>query len=390
MFDYLQIYEPRERLLVGSVDALLGGLMAPTRLLPRRPPQGPPQRILLLRLERIGDLLMTMAALEAVRERAPAATIHLVVGSWNAAVADLLPWVDSYETLDASWLSRHASGNSPAALAGRAWGWRANRFDLAMNFEPDIRSNLLTRLSGAPRRVGFRSGGGASLLTDAVDYDPSQHSATNLVRLVDTALPATAPQAPKAPACLRVPDAARDQANALLRGMPQHAVKVGMHVGGGRAVKQWDPERFAEVAGRVSRKHKAAIVFTGTSDERPLVNRTIARLPPDIPFTNLAGEMALDVFAAVLEQLSLLVTGDTGPMHLAAAVRTPVVAIFGPSDPVRYGPLADRARVLTADLWCRPCNRIRRPPERCAAGIPDCLNAISVETVVDAVSDVLG
>src|SRR6476620_5366414 len=91
--------------------------------------------------------------------------------------------------------------------------------------------------------------------------------------------------------------------------------------------------------------------------------------------------------AAIVQQLDVLVTGDTGPMHLAAAVGTPIVAIFGPSDPRRYGPLSKRARVITADLWCRPCNRVRIPPARCSAGVPDCLNFIGVDTVVGAAND---
>lgn len=389
MFDYLQIYEPTERLLVGCADTALGALAAPLRVLPRRRPTAPPGRILLLRLERIGDLLMAMPALEAMRERARDATIHLVVGSWNAAVAELLPWIDSHETLDAPWLARHTGGNTMRALARRAWSWRARKFDLALNFEPDIRSNLLLGLSGAPRRVGFRSGGGKSLLTDAFDYDPRRHTAANLRRLVDAALPATGQTALATHPRLRIPAAARQQADVLLRNT-RRSLMIGIHVSGGRAIKQWPLDRFVEVALRLAREHQATIVFTGAQEDRPLVEQVIAALPSDVPRCNVVGDATLQVAAAVLEQLDLFITGDTGPMHLAAAVGTPIVAIFGASDPVRYGPLADHARVVTANLWCRPCNRIRRPPARCTVGAPDCLNAVSVDAVINAASDLLG
>ena len=93
--------------------------------------------------------------------------------------------------------------------------------------------------------------------------------------------------------------------------------------------------------------------------------------------------------AAVLEQLRLLITGDTGPMHLATAVGTPTVAVFGPSDPRRYGPVTDRARVVVTDLWCRPCNRVRRPPQRCSHGTPDCLARVSVEQVMSAADELI-
>ena len=99
---------------------------------------------------------------------------------------------------------------------------------------------------------------------------------------------------------------------------------------------------------------------------------------------DLVGQTSLTDLAAVLTRLAVLITGDTGTMHLAAAVDTPIVAIFGLSDPARSGPLTPRAIVVHGDLWCRPCGRNRLPPQRCAAGTPDCLTIVSTEAVVDA------
>ena len=107
-------------------------------------------------------------------------------------------------------------------------------------------------------------------------------------------------------------------------------------------------------------------------------------LPGHVRHIDLAGDAPLVDLAAVLARLSLLVTADTGPMHLAAAVGTPVVGIFGPSDPVRYAPLTPRSAVVHTDLWCRPCNRMRRPPQRCANGTPDCLTRVGIDAVVAA------
>jgi ADP-heptose:LPS heptosyltransferase len=97
----------------------------------------------------------------------------------------------------------------------------------------------------------------------------------------------------------------------------------------------------------------------------------------------------LVTLSAVLESLDLLVTGDTGPMHLAAAVDTPVVALFGPSNPARYGPQASRQRVVRIDLPCAPCGQVRLPPERCRGHVPDCLDGISVAAVVAAANELL-
>jgi ADP-heptose:LPS heptosyltransferase len=390
VFSHLQIYDSRERLMVGCADALLR-VAAASRPPPRRPTGDLPREILILRLERIGDLLMTLGAIEAVRARAPGARVHLVVGSWNASLAALLPGIDSYETLNVPWLARGDRAASTGLLVRTAWSWRARGFDLALNFEPDIRSNFLLALSGAPQRVGFSSGGGGAFLTSALSYIPSAHTAANNARLVDTALPVVAgtveagARFPRLP----VPDVARHEARRLLGDMAGGRRLVGLHASAGRQIKQWHPDRFAQVATRLARGHGATIVLTGTPEDKPLIARITSALPADVTALDVAGSMSLPVFAGLLEQLSLFVTCDTGPMHLAAAVNTPVVAVFGPTDPVRYGPLTERTRVLTADLWCRPCNRVRRPPARCVGDVPDCLNGIDVETVCRAADELL-
>ncbi len=109
-----------------------------------------------------------------------------------------------------------------------------------------------------------------------------------------------------------------------------------------------------------------------------------AKLPDDVAIIDLAGELELPILGAVLERCLVFITGDTGPMHLAAAVGTPTVAVFGPSDPARYAPISTRHRVVRIDLPCAPCNRVRLPPERCQGHTPDCLEGVTVDAVVRA------
>jgi ADP-heptose:LPS heptosyltransferase len=124
-------------------------------------------------------------------------------------------------------------------------------------------------------------------------------------------------------------------------------------------------------------------------DDRPLVDAVKADVQAGVCCLDLVGRVDLVTLAAVLERATLLVTGDTGPMHLAAALDVPVVAIFGPSDPARWGPFSERARVVRVPLPCSPCNRIRRPPARCLGHVPDCLAAVSAEAVYDAAAAAL-
>ena len=387
----------RERWAVGLADLALAPLGWLGRLQRRGRQPAAPDTVLLLRLERIGDLLMTRDAIGAVRERVPDARIDLVVGSWNEAVARLLPGVDRVETLDAAWLARDRRSRGLPTLMRRAWSWRRQRYDLGINFEGDIRSNVLLWLSGASRRAGFGMAGGAPLLTDPVAYNPRAHVAANSMALVERALgpegsTATPDRRPPAGSSrLSLPAEARVRAADLL-GLPVAGGTpplVGIHASGGREIKQWEPARFAEVASTLGRSRGATIVLTGSAADRLLVNRVAALLPADVRCIDLAGRVDVVGLAAVLERLDVLVTADTGPMHLAAAVGTPLVALFGPSDPARWGPLSPSPHIVRIDLPCSPCSRIRRPPARCVGHIPDCLAGISVARVCEAVVEVL-
>ena len=379
----LHIYDPRERALVAAGDAVLSALTAVARPFRRRRRPHHPGRILLLRLERIGDLLMALPGIADVRAAAPDAEIDLVVGSWNAEVAGAVPAVSSVRVLDAPWLAREQSGVSVMAMVKAATGWRQRRYDLAINLEPDVRSNALLALSGARWTAGYRSAGGGALLDQALDYEPREHTADNARRLVQAVLggPAAAPAQ-----WLTVPDAHAREAAALLAGR-EHPI-VAMHAPGGRLVKQWDPEHFATVARQLAETRGATLVLTGSAADAGLVAQVKRALPAD-RVVDISGTTSLLTVAAVLQRCDLMITGDTGPMHLAHAVGTPIVAVFGPSDPRRYAPRGARDRIVRVDLPCAPCNRIRLPPARCTGHIPDCLALIAPDRVLGAALAIL-
>jgi len=387
VFDDLQIYDWRERWAVGLADAGLRALAAPSRLA-RSPGSGaPPRRVLVLRLERIGDLLMTHEALVLLRSRLPSAEIDLVVGSWNEPLAHAMAVAARVEPLDAPWLARDGPGAAWTRLRARAQGWRGRGYDLAINFEPDIRGNLLLWWSGAARRVGYFTGGGGALLTDAAAYDPALHTHDNAMRLVGLATPGAATTLSPSPR-LQLPEAAHERARGLL-APAAGALCVGIHASGGRPVKQWHAGRFAEVATALGREYRATVVLTGAPTDAVVVREVEAGIPAGVRVLNLCGRGDVLDLAAVLERLAVFVTGDTGPMHLAAAVGTPVVALFGPSVPARYAPRSAVSRVVRVDLPCSPCNRIRLPPDRCRGRVPDCLDGISADHVIDVTRKLL-
>ena len=381
----LQIYDSRERALVRLADAAL----TPLGWLRRAPAAAPVRRVLLLRLERIGDLLMVLDAIADARAAWPDAELDLAVGSWNGPLAELIPEVNRIVTLDAPWLTRDGSGDSWPALIVRAREWRTRDYDLAINFEPDIRSNYLAWLTGAPRRFGYYTGGGGAFLSDATAYDPRQHVAVNARAIVARAAGATVGGGSArhgAHTMLQPPAEALARARALLGHAPRP--HVGVHASGGRQSKQWHLDRFAAVARDLARGRGATIVLTGSAADRPMVDE-VARALEGVHVIDAAGDIDLPTLAAVLADLDLLVTSDTGPMHLAGAMHTPVVALFGPSHPERYGPLAMQQRVIRVDLPCSPCGQVRLPPARCRGHVPDCMDGITVDAVVRAAHDLL-
>lgn len=396
MARHLDIYDRRERLLVGAADAAIAAALLPARLRRRRPPPVEPRRILLLRLERIGDLLMSLGAIAAVRRLAAEAEITLAVGSWNEPLARLIPGIDRLEVLDAPWLARQQGAPGALQLARRALSWRSAGYELSINFEGDIRSHVLPWLAGAERRVGFAMAGGGRLLTDIVPHEPRRHTAANGLALVEQAFglaPGTLP-GPESPAARRdwrlaLPGEARAAARACLGALPPGPV-IALHPGGGRAVKQWHPERFADAGATLARELDAAVLITGSEADAPVTDIVARRLASaGVRFLRTQGTVDLVVLAALLERSRLMVTGDTGPMHLAAAVGTPVVAVFGPSLPARYAPLPTLHRIVRVDLPCSPCNRIRKPPARCEGRVPDCLDAVTTHAVIEAAHEVV-
>ncbi len=377
-----RIYDPRERALLAGADTLLRGVSLLSGLRPKRrlPRVRTVESVLALRLDRLGDLITTLPALELLRKALPGARIELAVGSWNEPVARRLPFIDRVRVVDAPWSAwgKKASLGAARAALGR------DPFDLALDFQGDVRVLLLMALSGAKLRAGYGDTGGDYLLTHRARWDEKRSWYDQNVDLVRALFPEIAPSGPIRPYNF-VTDGDRREAAPLLDASNRPI--VGIHPSAGRALKEWEPEKFAALADKLS--ELATVVLTGSESDRSLVERIFEKTA--IRPKKFIG-LSLPVFAAVIERLDAFVTGDTGPMHLSHAVGTPNVAIFGPSDPVRYGPddsLGLRL-VVRSSVYCSPCNMIRRPPAECAkVPTPECLSTVTLDPVLRAVREAL-
>jgi ADP-heptose:LPS heptosyltransferase len=388
-----RVYAPAERLLLGALD--LPGRAAHTlwRAVRPRPPVRPldpaaVQEVLVLRLDRIGDVLMSLPALHDLRRALPSARIRLAVGRWTEAIAKSAP-VDEVLVWSAPWVGRAAEGaDRLVALAAGARALRVAPIDLALDLQGDVRANALLALTGARRRAGYANTGGAWLLTDVIPLDET-------VSWVEQNRLAVAQVLGRPPGIGR-PDpltpADHDFGRQLFASLALEARRplVGLHPGGGRRVKQWDVARWAAVAGRLQREFGATVLITGGEADRPLAEGVARGLPARA--VDLTGKLTVRETLAVIAGLDLFLSPDTGPMHMAAAVGTPSVSVFGPSDPARYfsAPPGPRHVVVRHDLWCSPCNLIRRPPSECAGDEPpECLRLVTVEDVYAAAAGLL-
>lgn len=381
-----RVYDPLERALLGAGDAVGRALFGVASLVRRErhpAPPGPVRDVLLLRLDRIGDVLMSLPALAELRAALPQARIRLAVGRWSAEIARSAP-VDEVLVWSAPWVGRASEGSEPlGALARKARALAMAPPDLAIDLQGDVRAALLLWLSGARRRVGYANTGGRYLLTEVVPLDETVSWVEQNRRAVRAALGET----PAAARLELLTASERDFAARLFEnlGLATQRPVVAVHPSGGRAIKQWPVARWAELAGRLQREFGAAVVVTGSAADAPLageLGRGLVRKPFD-----LTGRLSLRETLAVLARLDLFLSPDTGPMHMACAVGTPSLSVFGPSDAVRYfsggsGASGSRHVVVRAELWCAPCNLIRKPPAECArAPVPECLERVDVDAV---------
>ncbi|HEU0108748.1 MAG TPA: glycosyltransferase family 9 protein, partial [Vicinamibacteria bacterium] len=243
-----RVASPAERALLAAADL-------PLRVLRQAPVEGAPplavdrvHEVLVLRLDRIGDLLMSLPALTDLRRAYPGARIRLAVGRWSEEIARRAP-VDDVLVWSAPWVGRPSEGaQTRRALWSRALGLRAERLDLALDLQGDVRAAWLMALTGARERIGYANTGGARLLTRVVPLDETVSWIDQNRRAVAVAAGPEAIGGGAPVDLLTADDRARAKGVLAAQGLDGLRPLVGLHPSGGRPVKQWAPARWREVA----------------------------------------------------------------------------------------------------------------------------------------------
>ncbi len=316
-----------------------------------------PNRILVLQLKRIGDLLLTTPALAVLRERFPAAEITLLTEKSCAGILPAIPGVRAF--------ARGQKGFWKVAVSGH---------DVCLDFTGTDRSLLITTLSRTriqatfsrfqkkfPHRIAY---------THFVDSSVrNRHTADHYTDLLGV----LGIQRDNEPLMLELPQSVIASASAVV---PQESYAV-IHAGTARPEKYWLPARWAEVAASLSENHHLQIVLTGSTDPAEMSHLASIRkaLPDNVVVQDLSGKTGLPELAAVIQGASLFCGVDTAAMHLADAVRTPTIALFGPTNPYHWRPRHTRAIVI------RPHTTLPFTPDQ--KGGP--MSEISSEQVISAI-----
>jgi lipopolysaccharide heptosyltransferase II len=360
--------------LLKAVDAVLGrGLAGLLSLWPAgRPPraEAPPSRLLVIRPGGIGDAVLFVPMLRALREAWPEAELHLLVERRNRGILQGTGLADRIHLYD---------------RPGQLLGVLRESFDLVIDTEQfHYLAAVVGRLTGAPRRIGFATNGRRRLLTETVDYDESVyevHSFLDLAAAATGSRPSWDPDAPFYPVC----EEARERARQRLAPLEGRRL-VAIHPGASIPERRWPPERYAELALMLARDDIGIVVLGGPADG-PAAG-VIEKVLRDRPSINLATRCSLAEAAAVVEQVDVYVSADSGVLHLAYGVGTPTVHLFGPGVLSKWGPQGRRFVTIRTDAPCSPCTRFGYTPP-CNQGMI-CMQRITAAEVARAVRAQLG
>jgi predicted lipopolysaccharide heptosyltransferase III len=346
-----------------------------------------PKRILVIKLVAIGDLVVTLPLLKALRSRYPRSYIGVLIVPRVREVVEGCKYIDEIFEYDI-W-GKHRDWKVMKLM----WFLRNKKFDLVIELDHYYRiSSLLSYFSGAKRRIGFdfKGQGRRYLLTDRVPYEVDKHEVEvflNTFRALGNKI------TPNKLVEIEVTEGDKkfiDNFLKLHRISLDKDIVIGIHPGTSIVAKsrRWENEKFAWLIDTLQEKFKAKVIITGGYDkeETQLVNKIVSltKLKPVVA----ARCVSIKQFAELIRRCTLFISVDTGPMHIAAAMQTPVVALFGPNTPKKWAPFGSQHVVIYKKLPCSPCiKQYLGEISKCRDN--KCMKKISSEEVLEVVKNQL-
>ncbi|MDO8673996.1 MAG: lipopolysaccharide heptosyltransferase II [Dehalococcoidia bacterium] len=338
-------------------------------------------KILVIRLDLLGDLVLSLPAIQALHEAYPDASISLLALPYTAPLFSQHPDLKQIFTFDVNRLRPSGEMLSPRPYRD-LWNLlrrlRAEHFDLAVSLHGPW-SSLFAFASGAPFRAGYRDESFPFMLNLAIPgkrYRQRRHEADYCL---DLAYSLGAPAGAYVPVLTPSPEAIAAIDRLIGKGLGDFVI---IHPGATNgAAKRWTSTGMAALADKLIGGDNLKVVFTGSKGDLPVVE-AVTKQMRCTPLV-LAGKTTIPELVALIARCRLLVSGDTGPMHIANALGVPVVAIHGPTDPALSGPYGGSATVVRHDVPCGPCYDLSEVAD-CPRHDPICMTSITVEEVYAA------
>lgn len=345
------------------------------------------RHILCVRLDTLGDVVMTTPAFRALREGRSDRRLTLLTSPPGAEAGRLAPWLDEVLVYDAPWMKATAPRHNSEPELAMIQRLREQHFDAAIVFtvfsQNPLPSAVLCYLADIPLRLAYCHENPYQLLTNWIpDPDPAEgirHETRRQLDLVASIGCRTTDER----LSLQISAVARWTARRRLSelGINESRLWVLMHPGASAASRRYPPEQFAMIGDRLVRELDCQVIFTGSADESVMVEWI--RTQMSRPSSSLVGQLDLEQLAALIELAPLLIANNTGPVHVAAAMQTPVVDLYALTNP-QHTPWMVPNRTLFHDVLCKNCFK-----SVCPEGHHDCLRLVSPDSVVLAVRELL-
>lgn len=336
------------------------------------------RRILVIRYRFIGDTILTVPFLRNLRQSYPDAQIDVLVGPQSGEVLQGCPYVNRLITFDTTRFHKYDKGEGKArSFWSYASELRKEKYDLVFVLKRSWSSAVLALLTGAKQRIGYATEGRQLLLTHAIPWRTDIHEVDSTLEVLTGA---------NLPVSERFLEAwISDNEDAEIRTIvPELAGarnKVLIHAAAAHPDKVYPLDRWAEVMKTVAHSLACDFYFTGAQQDY-LLYEELQQLA-GIKGVNLAGKLSLRQSMSLYRHMHAALCVDSGPAHLCAAVGVPTIALFGPTDPVRWGPYGDMHRALyDQSLPCRPCNYNKTCSRR------ECLTEYDPQKIADALFSV--
>ena len=336
-----------------------------------------PERILVVKLDHLGDVLLATPVFSNLRRAYPNTELHALTGAWSRVVLEKHRDVSKVIEYNSPAFCRTGQPTSLKQTFQLYRALRRQKYDLMVELRSDWRVVWFAFLRLTPKRLDRAALQVANKLGLA-QFTGTHETTRNLDVLKQTGIPI-----PVQTTSFSVTAEDKKWASDFLatHQIDREHPLIAIHPGSPIELKRWLPERYTELADWLIAQKGAQILFVGVKDEIQIITDIQARMRGES--INIAGETTLTQLASILPRCNVFIGNDSGPMHLAAAVGTHTIGLYGPGDPTRFGPVGEKCQTIRRKLDCPPCSGTT-----CRFGEEGCMSKIQVTDVIQTLETV--